>query len=263
VKYITAALSQHCGSPVDPVLHLVRFRELFTLLSEGHLDLFVSTVTANTPSPSRAGFAYSNPYFYDGNTGGITQRREIVERVHANLRAQAGNPPPDGLVATDRAFAGLTIAVQKFTAAHLYAEANLLSSRLVLCDSLPAAFEYAEASTEPAIDVILGTEPVLAFMVNRTLKDWRHLTHATGTPLLVTRDQYAVVMAEDSYRLRWFVNSVLFKLDESGKLAEMRRRWLDESYAFPRRAATEGLPFDVEKLVEHYDQGTCRAEPVR
>lgn len=263
VKYMTTALSQHCGSPVTPVLHLVRFRDLFTLLNEGHLDLFVSAVSANIPSPSRAGFAYSIPYFYNGDISGIAQRPEIVERVRANLRAQAENPPPDGLVANERDLAGLTIAVQKLTTAHLYAEANLKMNRLVLCDSLPAAFEFADAATDPAVDVILGAGPVLQFMVTHVRKDWRLLTLDKGPPLSLTRGQYAVVMAEDSYRLRWFVNNVLFKLDESGKLDEMRKRWLEESYAFPRRAAAEGLPFDVEKMVAHYDQGKCQVEPAR
>ena len=35
VTYITTALSQHCGSPVTPVLRVFRFRDLFTLLNEG------------------------------------------------------------------------------------------------------------------------------------------------------------------------------------------------------------------------------------
>ncbi len=261
VKYITSALSQHCESPVTPVLHLVRFQDLFTLLNEGQLDLFVSTVAANTPSPSRAGFAYSIPYFYNGDISGIAYRKEIVERVRANLRAEEENPPPDGLLANERALAGLTIAVQKLTTSHLYAEANLTANRLVLCDSLPAAFEFADAATDPAIDVILGAEPVLGFMVSRVRKDWQLLTLNTGAPLFLTRDQFSVVMAEDSYRLRWFVDNVLFKLDKSGKLVELRKRWLEEQYAFPRRAAAEGLPFDVEKMVTHYDQGTCRVEP--
>ena len=263
VKYITTALSQHCGSPVTPVLHLVRFRDLFTLLNEGQLDLFISTVAANTPSSARAGFAYSIPYFYNGGISGIAQRPEIAERVRAHIRAQAEQPPPDGLVANEQALAGLTIAVQKLTTAHLYAEANLTASRLVLCDSLPAAFEFADAATDPAIDVILGEEPVLGFMVARVRKDWGLLTLDTGKSLVLTRGQYAVVMAEDSYRLRWFINNVLFKLDESGKLAEMRNRWLEEHYAYPRRATAEGLPFDVEKMVAHYDQGTCRVAPAR
>ncbi|MEY4706096.1 MAG: hypothetical protein RL042_2301 [Nitrospirota bacterium] len=262
-RAIIEALSQHCGKPITPNLHLVRFRDLFSLLNEGQLDLFISAVAANVPSPTRAGFAYSIPYFYNGGISGITSRTETAELVRANLRAQVTSPPPDGLVANERALAGLTIAVQEWTAAHLYAEANLKTSRLVLCDSLPAAFESADAATAPAIDVILGAEPVLEFMVARVRKDWRLLTLDTGKPLFLTRGHYAVVMAEESYRLRWFVNNVLFKLDEAGKLAEIRRRWLEESYAFPRRAATEGLPLDVAKMVAHYDQGKCRVAPAR
>lgn len=263
VKYITDALSQHCGSPVTPVLRVFRFRDLFTLLNEGQLDLFVSAVAANTPSPTRAGFAYSIPYFYNGGTGGITARADIAERLRANLRSHTGQSTPAGLTANEQVLAGLTVAVQELTAAHLYAEANLKTSRLVLCDSLPAAFEYADTATDPAIDVILGAEPVLEFMVTRVRKGWSLLTLDTGKPWVLTRSQYAVVIAEESYRLRWFVNNVLFALDESGKLTEMRQRWLEESYAFPRRAATEGLPFDVEKMVAHYDQGKCKVAPVR
>lgn len=263
VKYITAALSRHCGSPVTPVLRVFRFRDLFTLLNEGQLDLFISAVAANTPSPSRAGFAYSIPYFNNGGIGGITSRADVAERLRANLRAHRERATPDGLMTNERALAGLTIAVQESTAAHLYAEANLTTSRLVLCDSLPAAFEFADTTSDPPIDMILGAEPVLEFMVTRVRKDWRLLTLDTGKPLVLTRGQYAVVMAEESYRLRWFVNNVLFALDESGKLTEMRHRWLEESYAFPRRAAAEGLPFDVEKMVAHYDQGKCRVAPAR
>jgi hypothetical protein len=66
------------------------------------------------------------------------------------------------------------------------------------------------------------------------------------------------VTDEESYRLRRFLNDLLFKLEESGRLAEMRRRWIEEDYAYPRRAATEGLPFDAEKMPQHYDQGLCR-----
>lgn len=263
VRSIIDALFQHCEKPVTPILHLVRFRDLFSLLNEGQLDLFVSAVAANTPSPTRAGFAYSIPYFYNGGISGIAPRANIVERVRANLRAQAATPAPDGLIANERALAGLTIAVQEGTAAHYYAEANLKTNRLVLCDSLPAAFEASDQSGGIPIDVILGGEPVLQFMVTRVRKDWRLLIHDDGRPFFLTRAHYSVVLAEESYRLRWFVNSHLFRLDEAGRLADMRRRWLDDIYAFPRRAAAEGLPFDVEKMVAHYDQGTCRVQPGR
>ena len=65
-------------------------------------------------------------------------------------------------------------------------------------------------------------------------------------------------MAEESYHLRRLLRDLLLKFDESGRLREMRTRWLDEEYAFPRRASLEGLSFDVERMAAHYAQGTCR-----
>jgi len=263
VKQITAALSRHCETPITPVLHLVRFRDLFTLLNEGHIDLFLSAVTANTPSPARAGFAYSTPYFYNAGLSGITMREEIVERVRASLRAQAVKPPHDGLDANEQALAGLTIAVQKWTSAHWYAEANLKTNRLILCDSLPAAFEASEASSDLPIDVILGDEPVLNYMVTYARRGWKLLTTHTERPFFLTRAHYSIVMAEESYRLRWFIDNLLFKLEESNALTTLRTRWVEELYAYPRRASAEGLPFDIEKMVAHYDQGNCKAAPRR
>ena len=54
------------------------------------------------------------------------------------------------------------------------------------------------------------------------------------------------------------MNDLLLKLDESGRLNEMRKRWLEDGMFFPRRASLEGLPFDVEKMASHHIQGTCR-----
>ncbi|MGZ8383391.1 MAG: hypothetical protein ACXWWE_05220, partial [Nitrospira sp.] len=71
VRAMTDELSRRCGRQVSPVLHLVRFRDLFRLLNEGQLDWFVSAVATNIPAPDRAGVAYSLPYFYGGGIGGI------------------------------------------------------------------------------------------------------------------------------------------------------------------------------------------------
>ena len=79
------------------------------------------------------------------------------------------------MIADERALAGLTIAVQESTAAHLYAEANVTASRLVSCESLPATFESADAATDPVIDVILGAGPALELMAMWVRKDWRLL----------------------------------------------------------------------------------------
>ena len=258
VRAMTDELSQRCGRSITPVLHLVRFRDLFRLLNEGQLDWFVSAVAANIPAPDRAGVAYSIPYFYGGGIGGIAKNREVFERVQSHLKEQSSHPSPDRSAAMRHVLDGLAIAVQDDTSAHHYAAANLSASRLIVCDSLPAAFEYADSQAHPPIDVILGAHPVLEYMVKRVRKDWSLLTRDNGTPWFFTKGHYAVAMAEESYRLRWLVNDLLLQLDESGRLHEMRKRWLEEEYAFPRRASLEGLPFNVEKMAVHYAQGTCR-----
>lgn len=249
VRAVSEALAAHCGIPVEPVLHLVRFRDLFLLLNEGQLDFFVSAVDAGVPAPERSGFAYSTPYFPDGGISGITKQPELVDRIRARLTD--GGDSPSSAAVLER----LTVAVQEGTAAHLYAGAVAKPNRLIVCDSLPAAFEYD--GTAP-IDVILGSQPVLEFMIRTVRHEWRMLTREAGRPLMFTRAGYAVVMAEESYRLRWLMNDVIFRLGETGRLQRMRHRWLEESYAYPRRASTEGLPFDVNKMPAHYAQGTCR-----
>jgi polar amino acid transport system substrate-binding protein len=251
VHEISEALTNRCGTPVAPVLHLVRFRDLFLLLSEGQLDFFVSAVAAGVPAPARAGFAYSSPYFEQGGIAGITKRPEVVGVVRARLTESRE------VGTTGRALDGLAVAAQDGTAAQIYAEALLHPARLILCDSLPAAFEYSESGAAP-IDVILGAKPVLEFVVKTTRRDWLPLTGDDGRPLLFTEAAYTIVMAEESYKLRWFVNDVIFHLRQTGRLEAMRRRWLDESYAYPRRASIEGLSFDVAKMPAHYAQGTCR-----
>ncbi|TAJ27693.1 MAG: transporter substrate-binding domain-containing protein, partial [Nitrospirae bacterium] len=148
VREIAAALSKRCGGrSITPVLHLVHFRDLFVALNEGKLDLFVSAVSANVPFPARASLAYSIPYFYDGGLSGIAQRPEVAERVRARLTGATEQSA--GLAVRQTALSGLTVAVQEGTVAQGYAEEHLKAVRLVLCDSLPAAFE----SEDPAVDV--------------------------------------------------------------------------------------------------------------
>ena len=135
VRAVSDALTAHCGTPVSPVLHLVRFRDLFLLLNEGQLDFFVSAVAAETPSPNRSGFAYSTPYFSQGGIGAIATRPEIVDRIRARLQTSGD------AAARHHLLDGMTIALQDSTAAHFYAEAKLPAAKVLLCNSLPAAFE--------------------------------------------------------------------------------------------------------------------------
>lgn len=253
VQAITKALSEHCGdAPVTPVLHMVHFRNLFVLLTEGHLDMFLSSVAYNVPHPTATGLAFSTPYYFNAGIGVVTRRPEVVEQVRDALRQSSTDEAP--LAARKRALAGLTIAAEEGRSPYLYAEQNLTGIRLVACDTLFAAFD----SQDPPVDVIAGKQPILNFIIKQERQDWRLLVLESGKPFMLTRELFTVVTAEQSFRLQWLVNNMLFQLEESGRLAAMRQRWLDEEYVYTQRAISEGLLTIAGANIQPNDYGRCR-----
>jgi polar amino acid transport system substrate-binding protein len=254
IREVADALTIYCGgqTPILPTLHLTRFRNLFVEMNEGHLDLAVSSIGGNVPGARPAGLWYSIPYFQNDGVGIMTRNQDVIEKIRAQFHRQAGQP--NTLAAIQAGLSGLTVAAQQGRPAHLYAEANLKNTRLLLCDSLPAAVE----TKNPHIDVILSKHAILAYVTKHVWPDWRLLTRNDGTPLILTQEDLSIVTVEESKRLQWFLNNLLYRLQESGRLEQIRRRWIDEDYAPTRRAAMEGLPFEVTKVPEHYDQGQCR-----
>jgi ABC-type amino acid transport substrate-binding protein len=251
---VADALTAHCGgpTPIVPTLHVTRFPDLFLKMAEGQLDLFVSSVSGTVPGTRPSGLWFSAPYLRDDGLAAIIRKPEIAERIRAQFKKHDGKW--DTLTAVQEAFAGLTIAVQKGRSAHLYAEANLKQIHLVVCDSLPAAIEMKDQN----IDVIFSKHLIAEYVTKRVWQDWHSLTQPDGSPLLLTRDDLSIVTSDAHRRLQWFLNNLLFRLEESGRLAQMRHRWIDEEYAPTRRATTEGLPLEVTQVPEHYDQGQCR-----
>ena len=254
IREVADSLTTYCGGqkPVVPTLHLTRFRDLFIEMNEGNLDIFVSSIGGNIPGARPVGLWYSIPYFHNGGIGAMIQNPEVAERVRAQFQHQAGNP--DTLAAIQAGFSGLTVAAQKGRTSYLYAEANLNNVRLLICDSLPAAVE----TKDPRIDVILSKHSILDYVTKHVWPDWHLLTRNDGAPLILTQESFSIVTVEEHRRLQWFLNNLLYRLEESGRLEQMRRRWLEEDYAPTRRATIEGLPLEVSKVPEHYDQGQCR-----
>ena len=254
IREVADALSAHCGIPhsVVPTLHVTRFPDLFIKMNEGQLDLFVSSVSGTVPGTRPTGLWFSAPYFRGDGIAAIVQEPKIAERVRAHFGKPTGNW--DTLEAVQDAFTGLTLAVQKGRSAYLYAQANLKQSRLVVCDSLPAAIE----TKDPKIDVILSDHSILDYVTKRVWQDWQLLMQADGTPLIVTQEDLSVVTSDEHRRLQWFLNNLLFRLEESGRLKQMRSRWIEADYAPIRRATAEGLPLEVTQVPDHYDQGQCR-----
>ena len=260
IREVADALTAHCGgsTPIVPTLHVTRFPDLFIKMSEGQLDLFVSAVSETVPGTRPAGLWFSAPYLRDDGLTAIIQQPEVAERVREKISKQNGKR--DTLAAVQEAFAGLTIAVQKGRSAHLYVKANLKQVHLVVCDSLPAAIEAKDQN----IDVILSKHLIIEYVTKRVWQEWHPLTQPDGSPLFLTRDDLSIVTSDTHRRLQWLLNNLLFRLEESGRLAQMRHRWLDEEYAPTRRATVEGLPLEVTQVPDHYDQGQCqRAQETR
>jgi ABC-type amino acid transport substrate-binding protein len=256
IQEVAGALTAHCGGqqPVVPTLHLTRFRDLFIELNEGHLDLFVSSFSGNVPGASPLGLWSSIPYFHGGGVGIIARNQDVIDRIHTQFRKQDGHGGT--LTAIRQGLSGMTIAVQEGRSAQLYAQANLTQTRLLLCDSLPAAIE----TKGPPIDVILANHAILQYVTARVWPDWHLLDRPDGSPLLLTQEHFSIVTGEEKRGLQWFLNNLLFRLEESGQLIRMQKRWLEEDYAPTRRATDEGLPLEVSKVPDHYDQGQCRMQ---
>ena len=253
IREVANALTAHCGgpTPIVPTLHVTRFPDLFIKMNEGQLDLFVSSVSGTVPGTRPSGLWFSAPYFRDDGLAAMIQRPEVAERVRAQFEKQNGNW--DTLAAVQEGFAGLTVAVQKGRSAHLYVQANLKQIRLVICDSLPAI-----ETKDPKIDVILSKHAIIEYVTKRVWHEWHPLTRIDGTPLMLTRDDLSIVTNDEHRRLQWFLNNLLLRLEESGRLKQMRTRWIDEEYAPTRRATVEGLPLEITQVPDHYDQGQCR-----
>ena len=197
-KAVSRSMSNSPGHATDELVPTVRtsgdahpasraLQDLFRLLNEGHLIGCVSAVATNTPAPSRAGVAYSRPIFITGRYQRDHNEHERPGAVRENLQQQATHPAADRLAATSHALGWPTIAVQDETSACYYAEANWGANRLIVCDSLPAAFEYADAQTEPRVDIILGAQTGVGIYGQAGSRDWSLLTCENGRPLFPPR----------------------------------------------------------------------------
>lgn len=252
VERISAALSAHCGHPVVTKYSVVPFRDLFMKLTEGKLDLFVSGMAANVPHLTATGLGYSTPYFTDTGIIGMARGSRVAEQVRVALRRTSQG---DSLEARKASLAGLTIAVQGGRSPYLYAMARLKDVQLVVCDTLAAAL-----ASDPPVDLILGKAPFVDYLPRQEHREWRPLLLEDGQLFFLSRENYAIAMGESSYGLRWLVNDVLYDLELSGRLDEMRRNWVNPDYAYSRRARGEGVLCPACRTIQPREPGRCRLE---
>ena len=203
IREVADALTTYCGGqkPIVPTMHLTRFRDLFIEMNEGNLDIFVSSIGANIPGAVPVGLWYSIPYFHNGGIGAMIQKPEVAERVRTEFQKQAGNP--DTLAAIQAGFSGLTVVAQRGRTSFLYAEANLLNVRLLICDSLPASVE----TKDPHIDVILSQHSILDYVTKHVWPDWHLLTRnhcrcLFSSTVTMEKDSCVRIKGVPSFRVR-------------------------------------------------------------
>jgi ABC-type amino acid transport substrate-binding protein len=255
VQELVRRLNQYCGDRlVKSVIRLVPSRDLFALVHEGTVDLFISAMPPDVPSPGLAGFAYSIPYLSHGGLALSTNRPEVMEEIHRKLHSQ--DNPSVGMAVTTRVLSGMRIAVQDGSSAERYVRANVPDATLLVCNSLQSAFESDRWSPRH-IDLVMASYPVLDFIQRRVNKGWQVIRWEQGKPFMLTHETYTIVIAGNRYRFRWFVNDVLFELQESGQLEQIQKRWLEEQYTYRERAVSEGASVSEEALTVQSRDG-CR-----
>ncbi|HJU05784.1 MAG TPA: transporter substrate-binding domain-containing protein [Nitrospiraceae bacterium] len=235
---IVRELRRRCGKSIRPVVRLVPSRDLFGLVQEGKIEFFISAVPAGVPTEGSGGFAYSLPYLYRGGLSVIAHDQDVIDRIHRQLRAQPESVN-DPLVRL-QALSGLTVAVQEGSSGAAYANVSFGRNEFIICNSLHAAFD-AERFVGRRADLIIGSQPVLNFIVTRLRHDWHPVMLENGKPLQLTHENYSIVLGSDRLPLRWFINNLLFRLEETGELDHIRHRWLEEQYDDKARSSDEGL----------------------
>ena len=239
IREVADALTTYCGgqNPIVPTLHLTRFHDLFIEMIEGTARSCLSQLTVGislAQDLQACGIQFR--IFITMASEPLSKSQKWLREYGRSFEKQAGNP--DTLAAIQAGLSGLTVAAQKGTTSSLYAEANLLNVRLLICDSLPASVE----TKDPHIDVILSKHSILDYVTNHVWPDWHLLTRNDGAPLLLTQENFSVVTVEENRRLQWFLNNLLYRLDETGRLEQhaqalVRRRLCAYSTGSHRRPA--------------------------
>jgi ABC-type amino acid transport substrate-binding protein len=243
VKSIQEQLSHRCGKSIRMELRLVPFLDLFTLLHEDKLDLFISATPANVPGTGRGGFAYSLPYFEGSGLAVAARTREIADQIQAAVALQRDQKRGEPTV-RHRALSRFRTAVVDGSSGAAYAEANFTSEQFIVCNTLTAAFHASEQLHDQP-DIILGSAPVLAFTTQHEHPRWQ-LVQIDDHPWLLTHENFSIVTGDARLHVLWFLNDLLFELDQRGELQRMKQRWLVESYDPMTRADEEGLPVPDE-----------------
>ncbi|MBV7392320.1 ABC transporter substrate-binding protein [Enterococcus sp. ALS3] len=175
------------------------YAPLVTSLTQGKIDVAAAALCAT--SERQKVMDFTEPYLNSG------------QKVMINNQADTGITGVDDL-------SGKTVAVEKGTASHTYAQKNLSDTELLTYDKISGAYE---ALNQNKVDAVIQDAPNVTYYV-KTNPD----TTLAGVGDEFNKEEapYAVALAQDSpYKENFEV--ALEVLAENGTLAKLQEKWLE------------------------------------
>jgi glutamine transport system substrate-binding protein len=172
------------------------FDRLLEILKNGEAELVISAI-AITPERKKE-LQFSEPYFDSGNT--------IARRIDRNK-------------VTDLAsLAGKKVGVQSGRTGAAFMETQKVAAGVTL--QRYSTFDDAlGALNRTEIDAVVGDDPIITYSIYKSFPNLMTLG------MLLTQDQYAVVMRRGEKELLAKVNATLERLKKSGELDALRKKW--------------------------------------
>lgn len=188
----------------------IQFERIFDILNNGEAEIVISAV-AVTPE-RRKEFAFSESYFDSGNT--IARRKDRVQ------------------IKDLASLSGKKVGVQAGRTGDKFMETQKTASNVTI-QKYPTMDDALGALNRTEIEAVVGDEPVLTYSIYKSFPNLMTLG------MLLTQDQYAVVVRKGEKELLAKVNGTLERLKKSGEVDALRKKWFQNVMELARKQRQE------------------------
>ncbi|MCX7115425.1 MAG: ABC transporter substrate-binding protein [Gammaproteobacteria bacterium] len=176
------------------VFENMQFSSILPALDAKQVDIAISTITI---TPARAAqFSLSRAYFY-----------EQMAMVYKQ----------DGVIHGQQDLCQQKVAVQLGTTMAIWMKTDMSCAELVLMNSNPLAIEALKAGHVGAV-VMDGTQAKIFS---------QHTVGLAFQAIGKAKDGYGIALVKDS-KLLPKINEILIKLEQSGQIEKLKKKWLGE-----------------------------------
>ncbi len=172
------------------------FARIFDILQNGEAEIIISAI-AITPERKKE-FSFSEPYFDSGNT--IARRKD--------------RPQIKDLAS----LSGRKVGVEAGRTGEKFMETQKTASNVTL-QKFQTLDDALGALNRTEIDAVVGDDPIMTYSIYKSYDNLMTLG------ILLTQDQYAVVVRKGEKELLAQINATLERLKKSGEIDSLRRKW--------------------------------------